>query len=101
MLGRQVNLDATTAVLEACQRQGARGGSATRFVFASSVAVFGTMPARVTDDTLPQPTMTYGAQKLIGEVLVADFTRRQWIDGCSLRVPGVLARPPARTGQLS
>ena len=45
--------------------------------------------------------MSYGAHKLVGEMLVADFSRRGWIDGRSLRLPGVLARPPARTGQLS
>ena len=50
---------------------------------------------------LPRPAMTYGAQKLVGEVLVDDFSRRGWIDGHSLRLPGVLGRPPARTGQLS
>jgi nucleoside-diphosphate-sugar epimerase len=45
--------------------------------------------------------MTYGAQKLIGEIQVDDFSRRGWVEGRSLRLPGVLARPPARTGQLS
>ena len=45
--------------------------------------------------------MTYGAHKLVGEVLVEDFSRRGWVDGRSLRLAGVLARPPARTGQLS
>jgi nucleoside-diphosphate-sugar epimerase len=63
--------------------------------------VFGPLTATVTDDTLPRPAMTYGAQKLAAEVLVDDFSRRGWVDGRSLRLPGVLARPPARTGQLS
>jgi len=70
-------------------------------VFASTIAVFGAMPALVGDDTLPRPVMTYGTQKLMSEVLVADFSRRGWVDGRSVRLPGVLARPPARTGQLS
>jgi D-erythronate 2-dehydrogenase len=100
-LARRVNLDATLALLERCQAQVESGAPAPRFVFASSIAVFGAMPSRVTDDTLPRPTMTYGAQKLVGEVLVEDFRRRGWVDGRSLRLPGVLARPPARTGQLS
>jgi nucleoside-diphosphate-sugar epimerase len=100
-LARGVNLDATTVLLEHGKAQVEAGGRAPVFVYASSIAVFGAMPALVTDDTLPRPAMTYGAQKLIGELLVADFSRRGWVDGRSLRLPGVLARPPARTGQLS
>jgi nucleoside-diphosphate-sugar epimerase len=100
-LARRVNLDATTTLLERGRTQVEAGGRAPVLVFASTIAVFGTMPALVTDETLPRPLMTYGAQKLIGETLVADFSRRGWVDGRSLRLPGVLARPPARTGQLS
>lgn len=100
-LARRVNLEATTTLLESGQAQVEAGRCVPVFVFASSIAVFGAMPARVDDETPPRPVMTYGAQKLIGEVLVADFSRRGWIDGRSLRLPGVLARPPARTGQLS
>lgn len=100
-LARRVNLDATLGLLERGRLQVAAGGAVPVFVFASSIAVFGDMPARVTDDTLPRPAMTYGAQKLVGEVLVDDFSRRGWVDGRSLRLPGVLARPPAPTGQLS
>jgi nucleoside-diphosphate-sugar epimerase len=100
-LARRVNVDATTQLLEFGKAQVDAGGQAPVFVFASTIAVFGRMPALVTDDTLPAPVMTYGAQKLIGEVLVSDFSRRGWVDGLSLRLPGVLARPPARTGQLS
>ena len=100
-LARRVNLDATMVLLESGKTQVEAGGRAPVFVFASTIAVFGTMPALVTDETLPRPLMTYGAHKLIGETLVADFSRRGWVDGLSLRLPGVLARPPARTGQLS
>ena len=100
-LARRVNLDATIDLLERGRAQVLRGGTAPLFVFASSIAVFGAMPDIVTDDTLPRPAMTYGAQKLAAEVLVDDFSRRGWVDGRSVRLPGVLARPPARTGQLS
>jgi D-erythronate 2-dehydrogenase len=101
-LGRDVNLQGTTFLLEQAKLQTEGGGVAPVFVFASTIAVFGSpMPALVDDDTALQPQMSYGAQKLIGEVLVADFTRRGWVDGRSVRLPGVLARPPARTGQLS
>lgn len=101
-LARDVNLLGTLALLEQAQSQVEAGGAAPRFVFASTIAVFGSpMPAEVDDETALSPQMTYGAQKLIGEVLVADFSRRGWVDGRSLRLPGVLARPPERTGQLS
>lgn len=100
-LARRVNLDATVGLLERGQAQVAGGGAAPVFVFASTIGVFGVMPPVVDDDTLPRPAMTYGAQKLIGEIQVEDFSRRGWVDGRSLRLPGVLARPPARTGQMS
>ena len=100
-LARRVNLDATIGLLERGRAQVLDGGAPPVFVFASSIAVFGPLAATVTDDTLPRPQMTYGAQKLAAEVLVDDFSRRGWVDGRSLRLPGVLARPPARTGQLS
>lgn len=100
-LARRVNLDATQALLERCKAQTEAGGTAPVFVFASSIAVFGTLRGPVDDDTPKQPVMSYGMHKLVGELLVADFSRRGWIDGRSLRLPGVLARPPARTGQLS
>ena len=101
-LARDVNLVGTLSLLEATKAQTEDGGPVARFVFASSVAVYGApLPECVDDQTALNPQMTYGAQKLIGEILVADFSRRQWIDGLSLRLPGVLARPPARTGQAS
>lgn len=101
-LARDVNLLGTQHLLEAGKRQVEKGGKAPRFVFASTIAVFGSpMPALVDDDTPTRPVMTYGAQKLMGEIAIADFSRRGWCDGLSLRLPGVLARPPQRTGQLS
>ena len=100
-LAKRVNLDATIGLLERGRAQVLDGGAPPVFVFASSIAVLGPLTATVTDDTLPRPAMTYGAQKLAAEVLVDDFSRRGWVDGLSLRLPGVLARPPARTGQLS
>lgn len=57
------------------------------FVFASTIAVYGSpLPERVDEDTPFNPQMTYGAQKLAGEFLVADFSRRGWVDGRSLRL---------------
>ena len=101
LLARRVNLEATQTLLEHGQQQVARGHAAPVFVFASSIAVFGHMPAMVDDDAPTHPQMTYGTQKRIGELWVEDFSRRGWVDGRAVRIPGVLARPPARTGQLS
>lgn len=100
-LGRSVNLDATMTLLEICKAQTQSIGHKPVLVFASSIAVFGSMPDLVTDDTPLKPQMSYGAHKIVGEVMINDFSRRGWVDGRSLRLPGVLARPPAETGQLS
>jgi len=101
-LGRQVNLDATTRLLEVARTQATGSAKPAVFVFASSIAVLGSpLPARVDDSTPLQPKLTYGAQKLIGEILLGDFSRRGWVDARSVRLPGIVARPPQRTGQLS
>ncbi|MBU2021742.1 MAG: NAD-dependent epimerase/dehydratase family protein [Gammaproteobacteria bacterium] len=100
-LGRRVNIDATMTLLESCKAQTESTGHKPVLVFASSIAVFGIMPEFVTDDTPLKPQMSYGAHKIVGEVMINDFSRRGWVDGRSLRLPGVLARPPAETGQLS
>lgn len=89
-LGTKVNLDATRDLLEACRLAGHR----PKFVFASSIAVYGgVIPDPVTDETPPSPRLSYGAQKLVSEILIADYTRRGFLDGCSLRLPAVLVRP--------
>jgi nucleoside-diphosphate-sugar epimerase len=101
-LGRQVNLDATLKLLEAARAQATGGAKPPVFVFASSIAVLGApLPTEVNDATPPQPQLTYGAQKLIGEILVGDFSRRGWVDGRSIRLPGIIARPPQRSGLMS
>ncbi|WP_321944419.1 NAD-dependent epimerase/dehydratase family protein [Paraburkholderia tropica] len=97
-LGRTINLDATLGLLEDLRDQ----PHTPRFVFASSVAVYGeSLPELIDEQTLPAPALTYGAHKLIGEVLVADATRLGWIQGCSLRLPGVVARPGDGAGLMS
>jgi nucleoside-diphosphate-sugar epimerase len=87
-LGTKVNLDATRDLLEACRLAGHR----PKFVFASSIAVYGGVD-EVTDDTPTAPRLSYGAQKLVCEILISDYTRRGYIDGCALRLPAVLVRP--------
>ncbi len=92
-LGLRSNLDTTRALLDAL-----RTGGRPRFVFSSSVAVFGgdvdlPMPRVIHDDTLPVPQTSYGVQKFICEQLVADYTRRGLIDGRSVRLMTVTVRP--------
>lgn len=87
-----VNLDGTRAVLERCRALPAP----PRFVFASSVAVFGQRvdasgPAG--DSTKQTPVTTYGMTKAIGELLVNEYSRRGWVDGRSARLPTVVIRP--------
>ena len=88
--GMHVNLDATRALLERC-----RGlARPPKFVFASSLAVFGgALPDPVRDDSPVTPQTSYGAQKAMGELMVYDMTRKGFIDGRSLRLPTVTVRP--------
>ncbi|QIP11543.1 SDR family oxidoreductase [Spirosoma aureum] len=89
-LGWKVNLDITRQLLEACrhQRQG------IRFVFASSLAVYGgSLPAIVNEATVVTPHSSYGAQKAIGELLINDYTRKNFVDGRVLRLPTICVRP--------
>src|SRR5688572_30553651 len=89
-LGMKVNLDATRDLLEACRL----AGHCPRFIFASSIAVYGgELPETVTDDTGAAPRLSYGAQKLMCETLIDDYSRRGFVDGRSLRLPTVMVRP--------
>jgi nucleoside-diphosphate-sugar epimerase len=88
--GMRVNLDSTRGLLEAARSE----GRCPRFVFASSLAVFGPpMPAVVTEDTAVHPQSSYGTQKAIGELLVSDYSRRGFVDGRVMRLPTVCVRP--------
>jgi D-erythronate 2-dehydrogenase len=104
-LGLRSNLDSTRALLDAL-RLNTAGGAAPRFVFSSSVAVFGPdpsvpLPKVVGDDTLPAPQTSYGTQKLICEHLVSDYTRKGYIDGRSARLMTVTVRPGRPNGAAS
>jgi nucleoside-diphosphate-sugar epimerase len=88
--GYRSNLDGMRALLEACRKLPAP----PKFVFSSSVAAFGgKMPDVLDDSTTPAPQTSYGTQKVIGEYLVADYTRKGFIDGRSLRLPTIVVRP--------
>lgn len=89
-LGWNVNLDMTRQLLEACRHQ----RSGIRFVFASSLAVYGgTLPAVVDDMTVITPRSSYGSQKAMAELLINDYTRKNLVDGRVLRLPTVCVRP--------
>lgn len=87
-LGTKVNLDATRDLLEACRL----AGHCPKFIFTSSIAVYGGVD-EINDETPPAPRLSYGAQKLVCEVLIDDYTRRGYIDGRALRLPTVMVRP--------
>ena len=59
------------------------------------------MPTLIDENTPAAPTMSYGAHKRVVELLISDYSRRGFIDGCSLRFPGVVARPSQPEGLLS
>lgn len=97
-LGMGANVDTTRALLEAARAQSAAGGPMPRVVFSSSVAVYGSDPALplppvVSESTLPTPRSSYGIQKLVCEQLIADYTRRGFLDGRVARLMTVSVRP--------
>ncbi len=105
-LGLHSNLDSTRALLDALRARTEAGAKAARLVFSSSVAVFGPDPAGplpevVADNTLATPQTSYGTHKLICEHLVADYTRKGYIDGRSARLMTVTVRPGRPNGAAS
>jgi len=101
-LGLRSNLDSTRLLLEGLRH----AANVPRLVFASSVAVFGPdaanpLPDLVTDNTLPSPQTSYGTHKLMCEYLIADYTRKGFIDGRSARLMTVTVRPGKPNGAAS
>lgn len=89
-LGMRVNVDASRLLLDVCRARGHH----PRFVFTSSVAVYGgTLPELVQESFALAPQTSYGTQKAIVELLVNDYSRRGFIDGRSLRLPTITVRP--------
>lgn len=94
--GWQVNMFAGWALLEALRAEHtASGGSyRPRVVFSSSIAVFGApFPDEIGDEFLTAPLTSYGAQKAICELMLADFSRKGFVDGVSIRLPTICVRP--------
>lgn len=89
-LGYRVNLDGTRALFDAIRE----AAYSPRVVFTSSIAVFGApFPDVIPDDFHATPLTSYGTQKLIGEVLLADYTRKGIFDGIGIRLPTICVRP--------
>ena len=101
-LGWSVNLQVTQALLRRLVTHGREQRQVPRVVFASSVAVYGPLGAElVSEDAPPRPATSYGAHKLMTEILLAALSRRKELDAVSLRLPGIVARPPAESGHGS
>ena len=101
-LGMRSNFAATLALLEACRTLKTQ----PIVVFASSLAVFGDAPGQplppaIEDNTLPTPQSSYGIQKFMGEQLVADYTRKGFIQGRNVRLMTVSVRPGRPNGAAS
>lgn len=89
-LGMRINFDATRLILERIRALETRA----RFVMTSSVAVFGgALPATVEDSHVWSPRSSYGTQKALADLLLADYSRRGYLDGRSLRMPTIVVRP--------
>ena len=88
--GYRVNLDGTRYLFDAIRKV---GGYLPRVVFTSSIAVFGApFPPAIADDFFETPLTSYGTQKAIGELLLADYSRRGFMDGIGIRLPTICVR---------
>ncbi|MBX3566842.1 MAG: SDR family oxidoreductase [Rhizobiaceae bacterium] len=89
-LGYRVNLDGTRRLFDAIRLSGHR----PKVIFTSSIAVFGApFPEVIPDDFFNTPMTSYGTQKLMGEALLADYSRRGFFDGVGIRLPTICVRP--------
>jgi nucleoside-diphosphate-sugar epimerase len=89
-LGYKVNFEGTRNILEAARASGAK----PKVMFASSIATYGgDLPDMVTDETPVTPQTSYGVQKVIGEQLINDYSRKGYLDGRAMRLPTIVVRP--------
>lgn len=88
--GYRINLHGTMNLLESVRK----AGNTPRVVFTSSIAVFGApFPDKIPDNFFTTPLTSYGTQKAIGELLLADYTRKGFLDGVGIRLPTICVRP--------
>ena len=92
--GYRINLDGTRQLFEAIRCESAKAAYQPRVVFASSIAVFGApFPQVIGDEFFTTPLTSYGTQKAIVELLLADYSRRGFLDGVGVRLPTICIRP--------
>jgi len=96
--GYHINFNGTWALLEAIRQEGEKQGEKSpykpRFVFASTLAVFGPpFPDAIPDSFAPTPSTSYGTQKAMTELLLADYSRKGYLDGVGVRLPTICIRP--------
>ncbi|WP_158814640.1 D-erythronate dehydrogenase [Methylocapsa sp. S129] len=92
--GYRINLDGTRFLFKAIRAEAAKAPYRPRVVFTSSIAVFGApFPEKIDDEFFTTPLTSYGTQKAIGELLLADYSRRGIFDGIGLRLPTICIRP--------
>ncbi len=96
-LGLDVNFQGTLNLLEELRAR----AYCPVVVYTSSIGIYGELPTLVEDDTPATPTWTYGTHKLIGELLMADYSRLGWVDSRTVRLPAIVVRPPAKVGAIS
>ena len=90
--GYRINLDGSRMLFDAIRLVG--GGYKPRLVFTSSIAVFGApFPDKIGDEFFHTPLLSYGTQKAIDELLLADYSRRGFMDGIGIRLPTICVRP--------
>ncbi|SMQ75579.1 Nucleoside-diphosphate-sugar epimerase [Devosia lucknowensis] len=94
--GYAINLDGTRHLFDAIRHESLSAPYCPRLVFTSSIAVFGTpLPPAIQDDMAHTPLTSYGTQKAICELLLADYSRRGFFDGIGIRLPTIVVRPGA------
>jgi nucleoside-diphosphate-sugar epimerase len=92
--GYTINLDGTRLLFDAVRLEHERSGYHPRVVFTSSIAVYGApLPDVIEDDFALTPLTSYGTQKAMGELMLADYSRRGIMDGIGLRLPTICVRP--------
>ena len=91
-----INTKATWQLLEEIRKEfvASNGSYKPKFIYTSSLAVFsGPYPSAINDDFSPNPETSYGAQKLVGEILISEYSRKGYLDGIALRLPTIVVRP--------
>jgi D-erythronate 2-dehydrogenase len=93
-LGYAINLDGARFLFEAIRQEGMGEAYVPKVIFTSSIAVFGApFPDKIPDDYHLTPLTSYGTQKAIGELLLADYSRKGFMDGVGIRLPTICVRP--------